>query len=195
MAAVVTVSLVLGLSSCAGNGAYVWVKDVNESDLIAPPITRVEVGDVLSVRVFGQDALSVRAPVRADGALSMPLVGQVHVLGRLPEEISKEIAQRLEPYVNGPHVMTVIDETHVRVVVAGEIRRPGTLVLDGTVDLLTAIANAGGITEFASETGIYVLRSTPSGSSRIRFTWEDISRGNGKAVRFSLRNNDQVIVE
>jgi polysaccharide export outer membrane protein len=113
----------------------------------------------------------------------------------LPQDISKEIGQRLEPFINGPHVTTVIDESHIKVIMAGEIRRPGTLVLDSSVDLLTAIANAGGLTEFASESNIFVLRPSPAGVYRIRFRWDDVSRGMGNAGRFRVRDNDQVVVE
>jgi polysaccharide export outer membrane protein len=127
--------------------------------------------------------------------ISVPLIGQVRVAGRMPVEISKEISKRLEPFINSPHVMTVVDESHIRIVVAGEVARPGTQVVDGPVDLLTVVANAGGLTQFAGETDIFVLRTFPTGTYRIRFRWEDVSRGQGRAARFRLRDNDQVVVE
>jgi polysaccharide export outer membrane protein len=156
---------------------------------------QVSVGDTVSVKVFGEEPLTARATVRADGMLAMPLIGRVRVLGRAPDEISQEVAKKLELFVNVPRVLTVIEETHIRVTMAGEIARPGTLILDGPVDLLTAIANAGGLTDFASDTSIFVLRSSPAGSNRIRFRWMEVSRGVGKAARFRLRDNDQVVIE
>jgi polysaccharide biosynthesis/export protein len=186
---------IVAFVGCASNGSYVWVNEVPDAVLMASPSTQVATGDVVSVRVFGQDPLSVRLTVRADGMLSIPLIGQVHVIGRLPADISQEIAHRLEPFVNNPYVMTVIDESRIKVVVAGEVRKPGVLVLDGPVDLLTAISNAGGMTEFAGESDIYVLRPTSTGMYRIRFRWHEISRGIGNAGRFRLRDNDQVVIE
>ncbi len=191
----VAMALAFSLPSCAGTGSYVWIDNVPEAELAATQSSRVSVGDVLSVRVFGQEPLSVRATVRADGMLALPLVGPVRVAGREPEEVSREIEKKLEPFVNAPHVLTVIDESHIKVITAGEIGHPGTLVLDEPVDLLTAIANAGGISDFASGSGVFVLRATPAGIQRIRFCWDEISRGVGKAARFRLRNNDEVVVE
>jgi polysaccharide export outer membrane protein len=163
--------------------------------LVASPAKEVLVGDVVSVRVFGQDAFSVRTAVREQGMITVPLIGDVKVLGRQPAEVSKEIAKRLEPYVNQPHVMMVVEESRVNVVMAGEIQRPGTLTLDASVDLLTAIANAGGLTQFAGESDIYVLRRGSSGTTRIRFRWDEVARGIGNSGRFRLRDGDQVVVE
>jgi polysaccharide biosynthesis/export protein len=191
----ITIAAMIATISCAGSGSYIWVNDVPDTVLLNSSSQAVATGDIVNVRVFGQDALAVRAAVKADGLLSVPLIGEVRVAGRLPTDISKEIAQRLEPFFNKPYVMTVIDERHIKVVMAGEIRRPGTLALDGPVDLLTAIANAGGLTEFAGESDVFVLRPTPKGMYRIRFRWDDVSRGIGNAGRFRLRDNDQVVIE
>jgi polysaccharide biosynthesis/export protein len=188
-------AMVTLLPSCAGTGSYLWINDVPDSELVATRLPQVSVGDVISVRVFGQEPMSVRVTVRGDGVISMPLIGPVRAVGRHPEELSRDIEKQLEPYVTSPHVLTVIEESHIRVIMAGEITRPGTLVLDGPVDLLTAIANAGGITQYASESGIFVLRSTPAGVNRIRFHWDEVSRGVGRTARFRLRDNDQVVVE
>lgn len=181
--------------SCAGSGPFIWVNDVPDALVLATPPSHVVVGDIVSVRVFGQDNLSVRSVVRNDGRVSVPLIGQVNVVDRQPDDISKEIAGRLEPFVNGPRVMTVVEERHIKVIVAGEVRHPGALDLNGPIDVLTAISNAGGLTEFASESNIFVMRQTPRGNYRIRFLWADVSRGIGNAARFRLRDNDQVVVE
>jgi polysaccharide biosynthesis/export protein len=188
-------AIVLSIAGCAGPGTFTWVAEVPDAVLLAPPIKSVAVGDVLIVRVFGQESLTTRVVVRERGAMSVPLIGEVLVLGRQTAEISKEIAQRLEPFVNRPYVMTVIEESHIKIVTAGELRRPGTLTVDGCIDLLTAVANAGGLTEFAGESDIYVLRPTASGMYRIRFRWQDLARGVGNASRFRLRDGDQVVVE
>lgn len=185
----------LAFEGCAGTGSYVWVSDVAEADLVSSQPLGVGIGDNLSVRVFGQDPISVREIVRLDGSITVPLIGQVRVAGRQPVEISDEVAKRLQPFVNDPRVITVIEESHMRIVVAGEVRHPGTLVIDGPTDVLSALANAGGLTEFAAETGIYVLRPGPTGTLRIRFRWDDVSRGVGNSARFQLRNNDQLVVE
>jgi polysaccharide export outer membrane protein len=182
-------------AGCAGGNSFVWVNDEPDAIVLATTTDKVSSGDVISIRVFGQDNLTAKAPVREDGKLSVPLIGPVQVLDRLPEDISKEVATRLEPFVNGPRVMTVIEERHIKVIVAGEVQRPGSQELAGPTDVLTAIANAGGLSQFASESNIYVLRRTPTGAHRIRFRWSELSRGEGKASKFRLRDMDQVVVE
>lgn len=189
-------SLLLAMTGCGSVGAFVWVDDAPEEFFRPPPGLPVEPGDLLSIRVFGQEPLSVKSKVRPDGVIAMPLIGDVIVAGKKTEVIAKEIEGRLQPFVTTPNVVVVVEESHTRIVAIGEIRRPGTIVLEsGENGLLPALANAGGLTEFASESRIFVLRSELNGTYRIRFQYDDVIRGVGRAAAFRLRNGDQLVVE
>jgi polysaccharide export outer membrane protein len=181
---------------CGGAGNYVWVSDAPETYFKPPPALTISPGDLISVRVFGQEPLSVRTAVRSDGAVAMPLIGDVTVAGKSPTVVAREVESRLVPFVTTPNVVVVVDESRVRIVAIGEVRRTGTIVLEaGETGLLSALANAGGLTEFASHSCVFVVRPEINGVIRIRFAYEDIIRGIGRTAAFRLRNGDQLVVE
>jgi polysaccharide export outer membrane protein len=189
--------VVLGtISGCGASGQYTWV-DNAPADFFRPPVLlTISVGDVVSIRVFGQEPLSVRVPVRSDGVVTMPLIGDVAVAGKSPGVVAKEVESRLVPFVTTPNVVVVVEEAKTRIVAIGELRRNGSIVLEaGETGLLDAIANAGGLTEFAGESRVFVLRTDNAGIHRIRFEYEDIIHGVGRASAFRLRAGDQLVVE
>jgi polysaccharide export outer membrane protein len=193
-------TLIVGLltlpTACGGPGNYVWVNDAPDVYFKPPPALTISPGDLISVRVFGQEPLSARATVRTDGAIAMPLIGDIAVAGKSPTVVAREVEARLKPFVTTPNVVVVVDESRIRIVTIGEVRRTGTIVLEaGETGLLSALANAGGLTDFASHSGIYVVRPEANGVIRIRFTYEDIIRGVGRAAIFRLRSGDQLVVE
>jgi polysaccharide export outer membrane protein len=193
--AMVAFGLALGTVGCGGLGHYVWVDAAPEEMHKAITDAEISEGDVVAVRVFGQDALSVQATIGSNGLMAVPLIGEVLVSGRTTESAARELEQKLAPFVNAPRVTVVIAQSQTRVVVAGEVRRPGTVVLDSSTGVLAALANAGGLTEFAADDRIFVLRPGPGGTARVRFRYEDLSRGVSRAGGFQLRTGDQVVVE
>src|SRR5436853_6353483 len=99
--------LLLALA-CAGPGQYVWIDDLPaapaaEAYLIGP-------GDVISLRVYNQDAMSVKARVRPDGKVSMPFLNDVAAAGYTPEVLGQQIQSRLKDYLNVPVVTVSVDE-------------------------------------------------------------------------------------
>lgn len=182
--------------ACRGSGAYVWVNEAPDKLFEAAPTLTISPGDIISVRVFGQDPVSVKATVRPDGAIAMPLVGEIAVAGKSPSLVAKEVEAKLAPYFTAPNVVVVVEESRVRIVAIGEVNRNGTIVLDaGETGILPALANAGGLTQYASDSEIYVLRQEGNRTVRVRFHYDDIIRGVGKAGAFRLRTGDQLVVE
>jgi polysaccharide export outer membrane protein len=187
---------VVGLCACGTSGSYIWVEQAPEAFFKPNSVVEISTGDLISVRVFGQEPISVRTIVRTDGKIAVPLIGEVDVSGKYPNVVAKELEARLVPFVNSPNVTIVVEESHTNIVAIGEIQKKGTITLaKSETDMLSALANAGGLTEFASENGIYVLRNGPQGVVRIRFQYEEIIRGEGKAAAFKLKSGDQLVVE
>lgn len=193
---VVSLCLALVGSACA-SAPYVWVqKFVTEpvkegagSPLLISP------GDIVDVRVFGQDSMSTKGEVRSDGTLAMPLLGHVAVAGRRTEEVAASLKQRLLPYINAPEVTVVILESRVLVSIVGEVRAVGVVELRPPATLLQALARAGGLTEFADRSGIYVLRTTNGVTTRIRFKYGSLIDAEPSATGFRLRTGDVIVAE
>jgi polysaccharide export outer membrane protein len=100
--------------------------------------------------------------------------------------------------VVAPSVAVAIEESApLRITFVGEVRKPGTMKLEGPVNVVQGIANAGGLTEYASSSRIFVVRTAlPSNEvQRIRFRYDDLVAGEPHAVAFRLRTGDVVVVE
>jgi polysaccharide export outer membrane protein len=188
--------LVLGgsmaLAACAARVPYVWVDDVPErrgnEDYV------IGTGDVVSVRVFNQEPMSVRARVRSDGKIGIPFLGDVELRGRAPAAVSKEIAARLKEYVVSPIVTVSVEEPRPTTVsVVGEVAHPGVYPVDGYAGVLQALALAGGLSDYASRDAIFVVRAARQ--QRIRFTFSSLVHGSGRAAAFRLEPGDAVVVE
>jgi polysaccharide export outer membrane protein len=191
---VLVAALLLALVRCAHPGPFTWVQDLPEPDTL-PPSTRFVVDDQVLVTVWNQPALSGPHRVRPDGMISLPLAGDVAVVGLTPEGASAAIASALQGLVVDPKVtVELLASRPPLVAVVGEVRTPGRFELRAHEGVLELLALAGGLTEFADRDGIYVLRRD-AGVTRIRFSYPQLERGEPRAVGFALRDGDVIVVE
>jgi len=110
------------------------------------PEFRFGKGDVLSVSVYDEPDLTVaNLPVRPDGNISYPLIGDVLTEGRTVEEVRQEITSRMVKYIREPRVSVIVQQFNsLSFTVSGEVNRPGVFPLDREVKLTQAIAQTGG---------------------------------------------------
>lgn len=155
-------------------------------------------GDTLQVRVFQQEAMSARVRVRGDGKVSLPLVNDWVVAGKMPTQVAVELQVRLKEFINTPVVTVSLEEMRpLTVSVVGEVVRPGVVTLDPGAGVLHAIAASGGLTDFAHKDGLFVVRKPGPTTKpvRIRFTWENLTSGDQASVKFLLQPLDVVVAE
>lgn len=122
-----------------------------------PPPLRLDAGDQLRVTVFGEDRLSGPLTVDSDGRIAMPLVGAVDVAGQTPKEAGDRIARQLSGQLVQPRV-TVAVIAWRPVYVTGEVERSGQYAWQPGLNLVSAMALAGGATRRASRDEILVQR-------------------------------------
>ena len=111
-------------------------------------------GDKLTVFVWRNPELSVDAPVRPDGRISIPLVEDVVAIGRTPSDLGRELEKRLAKYVSAPNV-TVLPKDVVgpftrQIRVIGEAVQPRAIAYRANMTLLDAMIEAGGLTKYAA---------------------------------------------
>ena len=116
---------------------------------------RIGVDDVMRINVWGNEELSVEVPVRPDGKISMPLIGDVQAGNRTPTEVSNDIKNRLSAYVRNPNVTVMLTELHSheflsRIRITGAVERPLSIPYRQGMTVLDAVLEAGGVNEFAS---------------------------------------------
>ena len=152
--------------------------------------------DVLSVNVWKEPEISRTLPVRPDGNISLPLVGDLVASGRTPAELQNEIRQQLVTYLSDPEVAVVVQEAKShKFNIVGEVEKAGSYVMTGPMTVLDAIALAGGLRDFARATKIYVLRVNTDGSRvRLPFNYKQVIRGNDLKADVQLEPRDTIVV-
>jgi polysaccharide biosynthesis/export protein len=182
---------VLGLG-CAHDGKYVWVTDLpaknSDSDRIIHP------RDSILIEVQKQPTLSGEFTVREDGHYSQPMGGSIYVAGKTTGEVASLVETALREVVVSPVVSVWISKSMpIKISVVGEVKTPGAYELVRDRSLLTGLALAGWLTEFAHADRIFVVRA--GAAERIRFRVQDITNAEIHTARFQLADADVVIVE
>jgi polysaccharide export outer membrane protein len=152
--------------------------------------------DVLAINVWKEPDISRTVPVRSDGHISLPLVGDVQAAGRTPLKLELDIAARLKNYIGEPEVTVMVQQINSQKFnILGQVNKPGSYVLANSATILDAIALAGGFRDFAKEKSVYVLRQNPDGSqTRIPFNYKEVVKGRNPAQNVRLQPRDTVVV-
>jgi polysaccharide export outer membrane protein len=152
--------------------------------------------DVLAINVWKEPEVSRSVPVRSDGKISLPLVGELMAGGETPLQLEQEIAKRLASYISEPEVTVIVqDSKSQRINILGMVVRPGAYMLTGSATVLDAIAMAGGFKDFAKQKAIYVLRQNPDGTQkRIPFNYKEVIKGHDPDQNVRLLPRDTVVI-
>jgi polysaccharide biosynthesis/export protein len=151
--------------------------------------------DVLAINVWKEPDISRSIPVRSDGKISLPLVGEVQAAGLTPAKLESEIAIRLKNYISEPEVTVMVQQVNSQKFnILGQVVRPGSYLLANSPTVLDAIALAGGFRDFAKKKSIYVLRQEPGGEQRLPFNYKEVSQGKNMAQNIKLEPGDTVII-
>jgi len=157
---------------------------------------KIGADDVLTINVWHEPEVSRSVPVRPDGKISLPLVGDVQAAGMTPPQLQRELESRFSKFLTNPAVSVIVtDIRSQRVNVLGQVFRPGTYPLIPPMSVIDAIATAGGLKEFARPKKIYVLRAMPNGQQeRIKFAYNDVLKGKRGSKDMLLQTRDTVVV-
>lgn len=152
--------------------------------------------DVLAINVWKETDLSRSVPVRSDGKISLPLVGEVVAAGQTPLQLEQDIAAKLQSYMTAPEVTVMVQQINSRKFnILGQVLKPGEYPLTATTTIVDAIATAGGFKDFAKKKKIYILRQNPGGGeSRIDFNYQDFVKGKNASQNITIKPHDTVIV-
>lgn len=188
--------LAVTTSACASAGNYVWYSETPASEWGSDSGEYViGVGDTINIRVYEQENLSGTAKIRRDGRIALPLAGELVVAGKHPSQLAREIEAQLKQFIVTPRVTVNVETSQpVTVAAVGEIAHVGTLTLEPPARLIEALAQAGGPSDYADKSRIFVLRQFPT-FQRIRFTYDAILHNEKNAATFPLRTGDVIVIE
>ncbi|MFK7993645.1 MAG: XrtA/PEP-CTERM system exopolysaccharide export protein [Granulosicoccus sp.] len=197
---VVTLLLTLSLSACAGTRATL------SEDERPPKITsnsvpefRLGSGDVVSVNVWKNPDLSVTVPVRPDGFISVPLVGDVLAGGQTPAEIVTDTERKLAQYIRTPKVSVIVREIpsaefQNRVRVVGGVAEPKSIQHRDGMTVIDLILEAGGVTDFASPNSTRLYRSIDGVSMSYDIYLQDILSSGLLDTNYELLPGDVITI-
>jgi polysaccharide export outer membrane protein len=152
--------------------------------------------DVLAINVWKEPEMSRSVPVRSDGKISLPLVGEMQASGTTPKQLAAEISKQLSNYISSPEVTVMVQQIKSqRFNILGQVMRPGSYPLSNPTTVLDAIALAGGFRDFAKQKSVYVLRQATDGTpTRLPFNYKEVIKGKNPQQNVRLQPRDTVYV-
>jgi polysaccharide biosynthesis/export protein len=152
--------------------------------------------DILTVNVWKEQEMSRQVPVRPDGMISLPLLGDVKASGLTPLQLQDQLTTDLKKFISDPEVTIIVNQVNsLTFNVVGEVLKPGYYPLTRRMTVLDAIAMAGGFRDFAKDKKIYVLRTDADGKQvRIPFNYRNVIKGKNSSQNIELQPRDTLVV-
>jgi polysaccharide export outer membrane protein len=190
----------LALTACVGSKSEdprLYGTDIYQMQKAQVMDYMIGPSDVLSISVWNRDDLNSTVTVRPDGRLSFALIGDIYATGLTPVELQSAIEAALGNYINilPGEIVVVVDEVHsYQVSVLGQVRQPGRFEFHNQVSVLDALAEAGGLTEFADSADILILRPYQGETEKIRFNYRKMTGAASNDDRVLLFPGDIILV-
>lgn len=152
--------------------------------------------DTLTIYVWKEPDMSKSVPVRPDGMISLPLIGEVKASGYTPVQLQGVLSDAMKKYVSDPQVTVVVDKIgSLNFNIVGEVGHPGYFPLTRRMTVLDAIAMAGGFKDFAKTKKVYVLRTAANGTQeRLPFNYKEVIKGVNPQQNIELQPRDTIVV-
>ena len=191
-------AVVLVATVMAGGTLFLAPEDVRGAQESLPavdPSYRLGAEDVMLISVWKDEQLTREVVVRPDGVFSFPLVGDIQAEDHTVEEIRADLVKRLTKYIPNPNVSASVTKVlSYKVYVVGRVNKPGEYLLGHYTDVLQALSLAGGLTPFAAENNIKIVRRIKRHQQTFPFRYGDVRKGNDLEQNILLQRGDVVMV-
>ncbi len=154
-------------------------------------------GDVLQITVWKEEGMDREVLVLPDGSITFPLVGTINIQGKTLFQVQDEIANQLYMYIPDASVdVSIKAPLGHKVSILGQVQKPGEVILSGNTNVMQAISQVGGLTPYADENDIVVIRTLADGQKMtIPYPYDDLVDGENFDKDINLEPGDVVIVE
>jgi polysaccharide export outer membrane protein len=152
--------------------------------------------DVLEISVWGEQELRQQVVVRPDGKVSFPLVGDIPAAGKTTGEVKDLLEEAIRAYIPDASATVIVRELgSLQYYVIGKVNKPGVFNVAKTITVLQALSLAGGVTPFAKESDILIVRTRPDGTTlQLPFEYDQVKRGRKLEQNIVLERGDTVVV-
>ncbi|HSK08253.1 MAG TPA: polysaccharide biosynthesis/export family protein [Vicinamibacterales bacterium] len=160
-----------------------------------PPGYVIGPEDVLQVLYWREKELSAEVTVRPDGMISLPLLNDVQASGLTPEQLRDKVTEAAKRFIEDPSVNIVVKEIlSRRVFITGQVAKPGAYPLTSPTTVLQLIAMAGGLSEFADQNAVSIMRTQNGKPVSLPFRYKDVVKRKNLQQNIELKPGDTVIV-
>ena len=159
---------------------------------------RIGPGDVLNVFVWHNTDLSAQMPVRPDGRISLPLIGDIVAAGTTPTDLAAQIQDKLKAYVKDP-LVTVIPTQFVglftrQVRVIGEAVQPRAIPYSASMTALDVMIAVGGLTKYADGNRAVLVRAIDGKQQSYQVHLDSLVRDGDVSQNVALQPGDILII-
>ena len=152
-------------------------------------------GDVLEISVWNEPDLSKKLVVPPDGVISFPLINPIRVTNLTITALQKIVTKKLTEYIPDATVNVLLIEINsLKASVIGKVKEAGEYPITLDTNVLQILAKAGGLTPFASEGNIKILRQKGNKVLNIPFDYGEVAKGKNIEQNIILEAGDVVLV-
>jgi polysaccharide export outer membrane protein len=180
----------LQLAACSATNVPVAQTSTSQDDVYT-----IYPGDVLQVTVWKEEGLDREVVVLPNGTIDFPLIGSVSVKDQTPEDVQTAIKAKLKKFIPDASVSVVVkaDLGHT-INVIGQVTKPGELIMGHHLTVMQALSQAGGLTPYASQSKIIILRQQDGQEVSLPFPYSDVVSGDELDKDIVLKPGDVVVV-
>ena len=187
------------LAGCAGEPRLPEASQTPDSPSVLVDTYKMSVGDQIQINVWKNPELSVAAPIRPDGKVSLALAGDVMAVGKTPEQLAEDIENKLAAYVKNPNVTVILTslQGHAflsRIRITGAVEQNISIDYHQGMTVLDAVLEAGSVTPFADENDTKLHRRTSKGDVTYDIRLKDIMKKGDMTTNVLLLPGDVITV-
>tara|TARA_R110001606_G_scaffold11354_7_gene49335 strand:+ start:23016 stop:23567 length:552 start_codon:yes stop_codon:yes gene_type:complete len=152
-------------------------------------------GDVLDISVWNEDALQKQVVILPDGMIAFPLAGELVAQGKTVTELQAKLKDKLSEYLSEPVVtVSVTNISGNTVHVMGKVTQPGSFAMSQPLSVMQALSLSGGLSPYAEENNIIVLRQKDGQQQVIPVHYADIKKGKDLSSNVLIQSGDVIVI-
>ena len=190
---------IISIAGCAGKPHLPDESLTPSGPSVLTKSYKMAVGDQLQINVWKNPELSFSAPIRPDGKISVPLIGEVMAVGNTPEQLAADIERKLSTYVKSPNVTVILTslQGHAflsRIRITGAVEQNISIDYHQGMTVLDAVLEAGSVTVYADSNDTKLYRRTAKGAQTYDIRLKDIMQKGDMTTNVQLLPGDVITV-
>ncbi len=174
------------------------VETVNKTDTLKKTVTFSYIigpGDILDISVWKDESMSKLVTVLPDGRISFPLIGDVIAEGKTVTALKIELNKKIGKYIPSPNLSLAVQQINSMLIyIIGRVNHPGRFILNSNINVLQALAMAGGLNPFAKENKIVIFRKKNGKNITFNFRYKDVIRGENFEQNIIMKRGDIIVI-